>query len=196
MIIANMYSKKPRQPKKMSEKRLRNIAQWYCQRYVVSTKKLKDHLEKRLSREVSDPDELARFQKSVSGIVSEFKTSGLVSDREAASARLRAALRSGYASNAAVYAASRAAMVERSVVEKELQSALKETMPDLDECDGDDRENMKDQAIFALKRANRGPYRARPGGDQFVRRDAGWLQRRGFSLDVIQSVLKTEIIEE
>ena len=72
MIIANMYSKKPRQPKKMSEKRLRNIAQWYCQRYVVSTKKLKDHLEKRFSREVSDPDELARFQKSVSGIVSEF----------------------------------------------------------------------------------------------------------------------------
>ena len=180
----------------MSEKRLRNIAQWYCQRYVVSTKKLKDHLEKRLSREVSDPDELARFQKSVSGIVSEFKTSGLVSDREAASARLRAALRSGYASNAAVYAASRAAMVERAVVEKELQSAVKEPLPELEECAGDDRENMKDHAIFASKRANRGPYRARPGGEQFVRRDAGWLQRRGFSLDVIQSVLKTEIIEE
>jgi len=191
-----MYSVKPRQPKKMSEKRLRNIAQWYCQRYVVSTEKLKDHLEKRLTREVSDPEELAQFQKSVSGIVSEFTTSGLVSDREAASARLRAALRSGYASNAAVYTASRAAMVDLSIVEGELQSALQETMPGLHENDGDDRENMKNQAIFALKRANRGPYRTRPDSDQFARRDAGWLQRRGFSLDVIQSVLETEIIEE
>ena len=36
----------------MSEKRLRNIAVWYCERYLVSSGKLTDHLNKRLYRDV------------------------------------------------------------------------------------------------------------------------------------------------
>ena len=40
----------------MTEKRLQNIASYYCQRYVVSKSKLEDYLQQRVYREVKDSE--------------------------------------------------------------------------------------------------------------------------------------------
>lgn len=192
-----MPAKKRSAPRKMSEKRLRNIAVYYCQRYLVSGGKLSDHLNKRLYREVADSGERAAFAALIPGIVAELAEIGLVNDREAASARLRSALRSGYASGAAVTVAARGAVVDREIVENELEIALTEALPELDTDthEMESAETIMEQAALALKRARRGPYRSRPQDEKSRRRDAGWLQRRGFRMDAIRHALDIKKLE-
>mgnify|MGYP003627831162 FL=1 len=183
-------------PRKMSEKRLRNIAVYYCQRYLVSGGKLTDHLNKRLYREVADSEERAAFAEMIPKIVAELSGIGLVNDREAASARLRTALRSGYASGTAVTVAARGAVVDRELVEHELEIALTEALPELEGVDREGPEAAMEQAALALKRARRGPYRTRPQDEKSRRRDAGWLQRRGFRMDAIRHALDIDPLDE
>ena len=191
-----MNTQKRRAPKKMSEKRLRNIAVWYCERYLVSSGKLTDHLNKRLYRDVRDEEERARFAEMIPGIVSGLSELGYVNDREAASARLRTALRSGYATDAALTVAARGAMVDRETVETELEGALTQALPELDGTDLESPESATDQAVLALKRARRGPFRSAGQDDKSRRRDAGWLQRRGFRMDAIRTALDIDPLEE
>tara|TARA_R110000787_G_scaffold62806_1_gene141794 strand:+ start:170 stop:769 length:600 start_codon:yes stop_codon:yes gene_type:complete len=182
--------------KPMSEKRLRNIAVWYCQRYLVSSGKLADRLERRLWRDVADAEERAALSAHIPAIVGDLARMGLVNDREAASARLRTALRSGYESGAAVTVASRGAMVGRDVVEAELAVAMTEALPELDTGDREPAEQELEQAVLSLKRARRGPWRSSGQDDRSRRRDAGWLQRRGFRLDAVRRALDIDPLEE
>lgn len=183
-------------PRKMSEKRLRNIAVYYCQRYLVSGGKLTAHLNKRLYREVADSEERTAFADMIPKIVADLSDTGLVNDKEAASARLRTALRSGYAPGTAVTVASRGAMVDRDLVESELEIALTEALPELDGVDQEAPEAAMEQAALALKRARRGPYRTRPQDEKSRRRDAGWLQRRGFRMNAVRHALDIDPLEE
>ena len=191
-----MTGRKRKSPRPMTEKRLRNIATWYCQRYLVSSGKLADHLEKRLFREVKDAGERETFIALIPAIVADMDRIGLVNDREAASARLRTALRSGYAPDAAVFVASRGAMVERDAVEAELAVALTEALPELGTADQEPAEFAVEQASLALRRARRGPWRSAPQDEKTRRRDAGWLQRRGFRPDAIRAALDIDPLEE
>ena len=191
-----MNTPKRRSPKQMSEKRLRNIATWYCERYLVSSGKLTDHLNKRIFRDVRDEEERAHFAELIPGIVSSLSVLGYVNDREAASARLRMALRSGYATNAAVRVASRGAMVDQKTVETELGNALNQALPELDDVDMNSPESASEQAALALKRARRGPFRSSGQDEKSRRRDAGWLQRRGFRMDAIRTALDIDPLEE
>ena len=191
-----MPAQKRSTPRKMSEKRLRNIAVYYCQRYLVSGGKLSKHLNNRLYREVADSEEREGFAAFIPGIVTELTASGLVNDKEAASARLRTALRSGYASGTAVTVAARGAVVDRDLVEHELEIALTEALPELDGVDQEAPEAAMEQAALALKRARRGPYRTRPQDEKSRRRDAGWLQRRGFRMDAIRHALDIDPLED
>ena len=191
-----MNQPRRRAPKKMSEKRLRNIAVWYCERYLVSSSKLTDHLNKRLYRDVRDEEERMQFTEMIPGIVSNLAELGYVNDREAASARLRMALRSGYATNAAINVAARGAMVDRETVETELESALAQALPELGHVDMESWESSTDQAVLALKRARRGPFRSSGQDDKSRRRDVGWLQRRGFRMDAIKSALDIDPLRE
>ncbi len=193
---ALMNRPRNRGPTKMSEKRLRNIAVWYCERYLVSRQKLADHLRKRLYRDVRDAEERAGLEEMIPKIVADFMELGLVNDREAASARLRTALRSGYASKAAVTVAARGAMVDRETVQAELDVALIEALPELEEPDIDDRSGEKAQAVLALKRGRRGPFRSRGQDEKTRRRDAGWLQRRGFRMEAVRDALDIDPMEE
>ena len=183
-------------PKKMSEKRLRNIAVYYCQRYLVSGGKLTEHLNRRLYREVTDAEERAGFAALIPKIVANLSDLGLVNDREAASARLRTALRSGYATGAAVTVAARGARVDPSVVSAELEIALTEALPELEVDDHESTEAALEQAALALKRARRGPYRTGTQDEKTRRRDARWLQRRGFRMEAILHALDIDPLEE
>ena len=180
----------------MTEKRLRNIAKWYCERYLVSSAKLANHLEQRLYREVPDAAERETLAAAIPPIVADMERLGFVNDREAASARLRTALRSGYAPGAAVTVAARGARVDRDTVEAELETALSEALPELEPEDRDPADLAVEQASLALKRARRGPWRSAPQDEKTRRRDAGWLQRRGFRLDVIRDALDIDPLDE
>ena len=103
-----------KKPRKMTEKRLQNIALYYSQRYVVSKAKLADYLKKRIYREVNDDVSRRDIIDFIPSVVSKLANSGYVNDEEAASAKLRSALRSGYSAEKAVFMASRASMVGRS----------------------------------------------------------------------------------
>ncbi len=191
-----MVVPRKRRQKEMTAERLRNIAVWYCQRYLVSSAKLAGHLEKRLWREVPDAGTRTALAAEIPAIVSSLADNGLVNDREAASARLRSALRSGYATDAAVTVAARGAMVDREIVREELEVALTEALPEMETEEADPAELALEQASVALKRARRGPWRNGGQDDASRRRDAGWLQRRGFRLDAIRTALDIDPLEE
>ena len=190
-----MRRSESKNPGKMSEKRLRNIAVYYCQRYLVSGAKLTNHLNKRLYREVADAENRAAFADIIPKIVEDLSATGLVNDKEAASARLRSALRSGYAPRTAVTVAARGAVVDRDLVENELEIALTEALPELNAVDQEGPDAAIEQAALALKRSRRGPYRTRPQDEKSLRRDAGWLQRRGFHMEAIRQALDIDPLD-
>ncbi len=182
---------KPR--RKMTEQRLRNIAVYYCQRYLVSEAKLRDYLGTRLYREVEDAEERAAMADHIPAIAARLAEAGLVDDREAASSKLRSALRAGYSTSAAVNNAARSSHVDRQIVEAQLASALGEALPEMDDEDRDPAEEGARMAGLALKRARRGPFRSGGGDEKTTTRDINWLLRRGFRFDDIRKAMQVDL---
>jgi SOS response regulatory protein OraA/RecX len=176
----------------MTAKRLRNIAIYYCQRYVTSTAKLKDHLGNRLFREVETPEEREALACHIPEIVADMVGMGLVDDGEAAAAKLRGALRAGYAKSTAVGIAARKLMMERNIVTQELPAAFEDAVPDIDGEELDEGEEAAALARLALRRARRGPFRPRGANETTRRRDIAWLQRRGYRYDAIRQVIDVD----
>ena len=176
----------------MTAGRLQNIALYYCQRYVVSENKLSDYLTQRIYREVKDSEERQEMFDLIPPLVEKMAGSGYVNDKEAASAKLRSALRSGYATNRAVYLASRSSMVDGEKVGQQLGAALEDALPDIATDDFDAAESAAAMALSALQRAKRGPFRTGRMDETTERRDISWLQRRGYSFDDIKKAMGLE----
>jgi len=185
----NAKRKGPKKPRKMTAKRLQNIALYYCQRYVVSENKLSDYLTQRIYREVKDGEERQEMFDLIPPLVEKMADSGYVNDKEAASAKLRSALRSGYSVNRAIYLASRSSMVDGEKVGQQLESALEDALPDIATDDPEAPESATAMALSALQRAKRGPFRTGRMDETTERRDISWLQRRGYSFDEIKKAM-------
>lgn len=181
---------KPR--RKMTPSRLRNIALYYCQRFLVSEARLAEYLGRRLYREVPSAEDREEFTLLIPTITAEFSKSGLVNDREAAASKLRRALRSGYAKGAAINNAARGARVDRDMVEQELAEAITQAVPEIDDEEIDPAEQGAILADLALKRARRGKYRRHAPDETTQRRDTNWLLRRGFRFDDIKKAFAIE----
>ena len=187
---------KPRRkmtPPKMTERRLRNIAVYYCQRYLVSEAKLRDYLSTRLYREMQDAEERVAMAEHIPEIAARLAEAGLVNDREAASSKLRSALRAGYATGAAINNAARSSHVDKQTVEAQLASALTEALPEMEDEDRDPAEDGAKMARLALKRARRGPFRGNQGDEKTNTRDINWLLRRGFRFDDIRKAMNVDL---
>lgn len=184
---SNAKRKGLKKPRKMTAGRLQNIALYYCQRYVVSENKLSDYLTQRIYREVKDSEERQEMFDLIPPLVEKMAGSGYVNDKEAASAKLRSALRSGYATNRAVYLASRSSMVDGEKVGQQLGAALEDALPDIATDDFD--ASAAAMALSALQRAKRGPFRTGRMDETTERRDISWLQRRGYSFDDIKKAM-------
>jgi SOS response regulatory protein OraA/RecX len=182
---------KPR--RKMTAQRLRNIAVYYCQRFLVSEGKLRDYLSTRLYREMQDVEERAAMAEHIPEIAARMAEAGLVNDREAASSKLRSALRAGYATSAAINNAARSSHVDKQTVEAQLATALTEALPEMEDEDRDSAEEGTMMAVLALKRAHRGPYRTNVGDEKTEKRDINWLLRRGFRFDDIRKAMNVDI---
>ena len=187
--INNFKEKAVKKLRKMTEKRLQNIAIYYCQRYVVSKAKLEDYLKQRIYREVKGSEEREKFFDLIPGLSKKMAEFGYVNDREAASAKLRSALRSGYSATRAVYKASQSSMVNDEEVERELQSAVRDALPGIGVDDIEAPESMLSMALAALERSKRGRFRTGRVDETTLRRDIAWLQRRGYSFEVIKKVI-------
>ena len=183
---------KNQQRRLMSLNRLQNIALYYCQRFLVSEAKLEDYLKGRLFREVRDPEEREKFLGEIPGLVKNLSKTGYVNDKEAASAKLRIALRSGYAVGAALRKASQSSMVPLKLVQQELKVALEEALPDIQNFDVESSEDLIVMALSALKHAGRGPFRKGQIDQKTERRDIAWLQRRGYHFDDILKAMQLE----
>jgi regulatory protein len=188
----NSKRKGPKKPRKMTAGRLQNIALYYCQRYVVSENKLSDYLTQRIYREVKDSEGRQEMFDLILHLVKKMAVSGYVNDKEAASAKLRSALRSGYATNRAVYLASRSSMVDGEKVGQQLGAALEDALPDIATDDFDAAESAAAMALSALQRAKRGPFRTGRMDETTERRDISWLQRRGYSFDDIKKAMRLD----
>jgi SOS response regulatory protein OraA/RecX len=185
--------RKQRPRRQMTAERLRNIALYYCQRYVVSGGKLTDYLNRRLWREMPDDEDGRRtIAETIPALVADFQRLGLVNDNEAASAKLRGALRSGYAKNAAVGLAARGAMVEQDTVTEGLDRAMADTVPDIAEAGLEGSEEDAALADSALRRARRGPYRTGKRDEKTDKRDTDWLRRRGFLFDAVRKAMRLD----
>ena len=181
-----------KKPKKMTEKRLQNIALYYCQHYVVSRGKLEDYLRNRVYREVKEDLLRKTMLDYIGTVVSTMEEFGYVNDKEAASAKLRGALRAGNSLERSVYLARKKSMVAGCVVEGELDAALENT---LDIGDVDEIKNAggdAKMALAALQKANRGPFRMGRVDDKTKRQDFAWLQRRGYRLEDIKTAMRME----
>jgi len=187
--INNFKEKAVKKLRKMTEKRLQNIAIYYCQRYVVSKAKLEDYLKQRLYREVKDCEEREQFFDLIPNLSKKMAEFGYVNDREAAAAKLRSALRSGYSATRAVYKASQSSMVDDEEVKRELQSAVQDALPGIGVDDIEAPERMLSMALAALERSKRGRFRTGRVDETTLRRDIAWLQRRGYSFEVIKKVI-------
>lgn len=173
----------------MTEKRLQNIAIYYCQRYVVSKSKLEDYLKQRVYREVKDSEARQELFDLIPDLSKKMADFGYVNDKEAASAKLRSALRSGYSAARAVYKASQASMVKSEEVKGELQSAVQDALPEIGVDDIEAPEIALDMALAALERSKRGGFRIGREDETTARRDIAWLQRRGYSFEVIKKAM-------
>ena len=176
----------------MTTTRLNNLALNYCNRYVVSAKKLSEYLLRRIHLEEKDTEKQEILTEAVHKITNKMIQIGMVNDYEAASSKLRFNLRSGYApATAASFAANRA-RVDIDLVENILPEVLQEMFPNPDD-DGvnEDIEHVL-LARIALKRRRRGP--SRPGGRSMKsdKQDIGWLQRRGYTFAVIRKALRLD----
>ena len=176
----------------MTPDRLRNIATYYCQRYLTSEAKLRHYLENRLFREVAEAEDRETLAQHIPAIAADLARIGLVNDREAGAARLRAALRAGYAKSAAIDTAARSSRVDREAVEQELPRALAETVPEIVDEAFDPAEEAAVLAGLALRRARRGPHRTGRADDTTQRRDVNWLRRRGFGYDDIRKAMRMD----
>ena len=191
MRVRQITLKKKRQKKlrKMTEKRLQNIAIYYCQRYVVSKSKLEDYLKQRVYREVKDSEARQELFDLIPDLSKKMADFGYVNDKEAASAKLRSALRSGYSATRAVYKASQASMVKSDEVKGELQSAVQDALPEIGVDDIEAPEIGLDMALAALERSKRGGFRTGREDETTARRDIAWLERRGYSFEVIKKAM-------
>jgi len=144
-------------------------------------------LTQRIYREVKDSKERQEMFDLIPPLVEKMAGSGYVNDKEAASAKLRSALRSGYATNRAVYLASQSSMVDGEKVGQQLGAALEVALPDIATDDFD--ASAVAMALSALQRAKRGPFRTGRMDETTERRDISWLQRRGYSFDDIKKAM-------
>lgn len=169
----------------MTINRLENIALNYCQRYLVSRKKLETYLETRIFREVVDEEARQNFLVHIPNIAARMSDLGFSNDLEAASAKLRSNLRSGYSPSAAVRRSAMAAKVKSETVEELLPTAIMEIVQTDENYSLDSVHEEYNLARIALERWRRGPFRGAGRSDKTDRRDIAWLLRRGFGYEQI-----------
>ena len=171
-------------------KRLNIRAYNYCQKYVVSSSKLEEYLINLMRRETQICIDQKKIMEEIESIVTRMNNIGLVNDLEAASVKLRERLRLGYEPNFAVIVSARLAKVDQDLVQGLLAEAILESLYSFGPDRAEEPFDSVSIARIALKRRCRGPFRVGSRSVDTDKRDIGWLQRRGYTFDIIRKAME------
>lgn len=176
--------KRRRGPRKVTEKRLNNVALAYLARYAATTQSLRQVLMRRVAASArvhgTDADEGAAW---VEALIAKFQGLGYLDDRAFAENRARSLLARGTAPRAVAMK-----LREKGVAAVDIDAALaaaREDMPDIDLA-----------AAAALARRRRlGPYRSGDARAERRDKDLAALARAGFGYDIARRVVEADSIE-
>lgn len=157
----------------------------------MSEVKLAEYLSRKIHLETTNDAERDKLLSQLPSLVSKLARLGLVNDKQAASAKLRSNLRSGYAPRLASSLASLKAKVDIDVLNEMLPETLKESFPDL-EGGWEDNNKREILARTALSRSRRGPFRISNRNKKTDQRDIAWLRRRGYRYEDICKAMDLE----
>lgn len=178
-------SSRTKEPRKITEKSLRNIALYYLQRYASSRENLKRVLMRRVLRSAQiheiDMDEASGW---VDALVEQLASSGMVNDLTYAEGRMRALFRRGVSPNG----------IRQRLQQKGVEGdAIEQVMNTLYAANYDP--NLK-AAIKLAKRRRLGPYRLAEKRQERQDKDLAALARAGFDYQTAQKVIRAETTDD
>ena len=173
-----------REPQKVTESRLNNVALHYLSRHSATTDSLRKVLMRRVAASArahgTDPEEGATW---IENLIIKFQTLGYLNDRSYAENRARTLLARGISSRAVAMR-----LREKGVSAENIEAALKtarEAAPDVDLI-----------AAAALARRRRlGPYRPDNEREERRDRDLAALARAGFSYEIARRIIQAETVD-
>lgn len=177
-----------RQPRRISERMLENVAQFYLQRFAATAAMLRRVLLRRVERSArahgTDRGEGAAL---VDAVVDRCVRAGLVDDRAFAAARAARLHRQGKPARA-IAAHLRGKGVGRDLIEA--------TLSELGEDEGSEDGPDWAAAIHFARRRRLGPYRTAPATAETHAKDLAAFARAGFSYAIARRILAAATPEE
>lgn len=177
--------KQKKQPRKITQSSLRNIALYYLQRYASSKENLKRVLMRRVHKSAQvhelDMDEATGW---VDQLVDQLAASGMVDDRTYAEGKMRSLYRRGASPNK-ISQTLRHKGVSAEIIEETLailyESAVDPTLV---------------AAIRLAKRRRLGPYCQRGSRQERAQKDLASLARAGFDYQTAHKVIFADTIDQ
>jgi regulatory protein len=171
-------------PRRMTERRLENIATYYLERFSTTAAHLRTVLMRRVDRSLKAEGSASRSDMAawVDTVVARLVASGAVNDSAYAEGRTARMRRLGKGPGRI-----RAALIAKGISAAEADRVIAATA---EAADGSDA--SLNAAIAYLRRRRLGPFRTGARDADTDRRDLGALARAGFSRDVAQAALRTE----
>lgn len=176
--------KKPRGPKKVTEKYLERVALWYLDRWGGASGRLRRLLLRRVqdSERVhgTDPEEGRRW---IEALILRLQENGVLNDRLVAESRAR----SHFAKGQALSAVARK-LRQDGLGDEDIQAAIERLAEERP------APNLEAAANYARRR-RLGPYRAETEREGRRERDLAALARRGFDYQTARCVIEAESVE-
>ncbi|WP_420403206.1 regulatory protein RecX [Nisaea sp.] len=172
-----------KQPKRITESYLKNVALWYLERYASSAANLRNVLMRRVrvssAHHGTDPADGAAM---VEALIRRYDETGILNDRLFAETRARSLAARG----------SSARMIQRKLMEKGVGAA------DIDAA----LEALREEGIGELDAAFRyarrrriGPFRSAEKREATRDRDLAALARQGFGFEIAAKVVDAETVD-
>ena len=173
--------RKPRGPKKVSEKYLERVALWYLDRWGGSSGRLRRLLQRRVqdSERVHGTD-AAEGRRWIEALILRLQESGVLNDRLVAESRAR----SHFAKGQALSSVARR-LRQDGLDDEHIEAAIELLIEDRP------APNLEAAATYARRR-RLGPYRVAGEREERRDRDLAALARRGFDYGTARRVIEAE----
>lgn len=185
-----------RQPRRVSERMLENVALYYLQRFAASAESLRRVLLRRVERSArvhgTDRGEGAAL---VEAVVGRCVSAGLVDDRAFATARAARLHRQGKPARA-VAAHLHGKGIARDLIEATLSALAANEGGDRSQDRGGHRDSDWAAAIHFARRRRLGPFRTKSPASETHEKDLAAFARAGFSYAIARQILAAATPEE
>ena len=177
--LSNKKGKKVQ--KRLTQKRLKNIALYYLKRFETSCENLRSVLQKRIDKYIYENPEFNRNEalKWIDEIINDFTRLHYLDDYRYAEMKIKSYLHVG--------------KPERYIKIKLKEKGISEDI--ITEIMSEQEYNPLDMALKLAKKKKIGPYRCE-NSKEFLKKDMGVLIRAGFDYEIARQVLNSEFIDD